>query len=212
VATPETDEVGRAGTPAQGRELRARGRRTMQKLLDAGEQVFSAKGYHAARVDDIVKVARTSHGTFYLYFSNKEDLFAALIGDVADQLTELTEQMAPITADDAGRDALRAWLRRFAELYERHGAVIGTWTEAESEETPIGGIGTEVLGKLADSFSERIARAAPPDIDADIAALACVAMVERFTYFVHSDQIAADRDHIVDTLAGVTHAGLFGSP
>ncbi|PWG74310.1 TetR/AcrR family transcriptional regulator, partial [Enterococcus hirae] len=39
----------------------------MRKLLDAGIEVCSAKGYHAARVDDIVARADTSHGTFYLY-------------------------------------------------------------------------------------------------------------------------------------------------
>ena len=44
------------------------------------------KGYHPARVDDIVKVAKTSHGTFYLYFSNKEDLFHALVLDVAEEM------------------------------------------------------------------------------------------------------------------------------
>ncbi|MDQ1383890.1 MAG: hypothetical protein QOG65_1269, partial [Actinomycetota bacterium] len=54
------------------RELRARGRDTKRRLLDAGESVLATKGYHSTRVDDVVKVARTSHGTFYLYFSNKE--------------------------------------------------------------------------------------------------------------------------------------------
>src|SRR5205823_9576442 len=61
----------RVGSPASGRELRARGQRTVRKLLDAGIEVFGTKGYFPARVDDIVKVARTSHGTFYLYFANK---------------------------------------------------------------------------------------------------------------------------------------------
>jgi Bacterial regulatory proteins, tetR family len=73
------------GTPAQGRELRARGRRTMRKLLDAGVEIFAQRGFHAARVDDIVKLAKTSHGTFYLYFSNKEELFRALAQEVADE-------------------------------------------------------------------------------------------------------------------------------
>ncbi|HEX4491996.1 MAG TPA: helix-turn-helix domain-containing protein, partial [Acidimicrobiia bacterium] len=79
---PDDDPALRAGRPAQGRELRARGQRTLRKLLDAGIQVFATRGYHAARVDDVVKLARTSHGTFYLYFSNKEDLFAALTSEV----------------------------------------------------------------------------------------------------------------------------------
>src|SRR6476660_6495819 len=62
----------------QARDLRARGQQTRRRLLDAGVDVFATRGYHTARVDDIVKVAKTSHGTFYLYFSNKEDLFRAL--------------------------------------------------------------------------------------------------------------------------------------
>lgn len=73
----------RAGAPPQPRELRAQGKRTMQRLLDAGLEVFSTRGYHATRVDDIVRVARTSHGTFYLYFANKEDLLRALAVECA---------------------------------------------------------------------------------------------------------------------------------
>src|SRR2546430_348870 len=81
------------GTPAQGRELRARGRRTMRKLLDAGVEIFAQRGFHAARVDDIVKLAKTSHGTFYLYFSNKEELFRALAQERSEEHTsELQSQ------------------------------------------------------------------------------------------------------------------------
>ena len=65
------------GTPASERELRTQGKQTMAKLLDAGLLVLTERGYHAARVDDIVRVADMSHGTFYLYFANKEDLFRA---------------------------------------------------------------------------------------------------------------------------------------
>src|SRR6185312_10432116 len=70
------------GEPAQSRQLRPQGRKTLAKLLEAGIVVFGERGFHAARVDDIVTVADTSHGTFYLYFSSKEDLFRALVADV----------------------------------------------------------------------------------------------------------------------------------
>ena len=68
----------RRSDPAAPRELRARGLATRERLLDAGATVFAQRGVHAARVDDIVKVAATSNGTFYLYFANKEELFRAL--------------------------------------------------------------------------------------------------------------------------------------
>src|SRR5439155_18564211 len=106
----------RGGAPAQERELRAQGKKTMRKLLDAAMDVFDRRGYHAARVDDIVKVARTSHGTFYLYFANKEDLFRALATDVAEEMTALAESLGPVGPDRSGYEELRGWMSRFSVL------------------------------------------------------------------------------------------------
>jgi AcrR family transcriptional regulator len=147
-ADPATTPA-RAGTPARNRDLRARGQRTLRKLLDAGITVFARRGYHAARVDDIVKAAKTSHGTFYLYFSSKEDLFQTLVADVADELATLTDSLDTITPDDRGRAALREWLGRFTDMYERYGPIIRTWTEAEIGTNEAGRLGTDVLGELA---------------------------------------------------------------
>src|SRR5580693_6848803 len=69
------------GVPAQDRELRAQGKETVRKLLEAGMVEFELRGFHGVRVDDVVRRAGISHGTFYLYFSNKEDLFKALLKD-----------------------------------------------------------------------------------------------------------------------------------
>jgi AcrR family transcriptional regulator len=182
----------------------------MSKLLDAGIEVFSKKGYHAARVDDIVKVAKTSHGTFYLYFANKEDLFQALVLDVADELAALSEVIGPIDPGRHGRRSLREWLARFADIYEHYGPVIRTWTEAEVDDTEAGRIGADTLGQIADTLTERVSAAALPGIDPEIASLAFVAMTERFYYFSVSGQIDADRDAMLDTLAAVMHAGFFG--
>src|SRR5437879_679565 len=118
----------RGGAPAQERELRAQGRKTMRRLLDAAMVVFEKRGFHAARVDDIVKVAKTSHGTFYLYFANKEDLFRALARDVADHMTELSESLGPVGPDEAGYQELRDWLGRFSQLYLHYGPVVRAWT------------------------------------------------------------------------------------
>src|SRR5436305_14724640 len=115
----------RGGGPAQTRELRARGKRTMRKLLDAGIEVFATRGYYAARVDDIVKLARTSHGTFYLYFANKEDLFGALTTEVATAMHDLAEALPAFEPGPDGLAALRDWVADFTALYEKYGSVIG---------------------------------------------------------------------------------------
>ena len=45
-------------------------------ILDAAIIVFSRKGFHQARMDDIAKHSGLSKGTIYWYFSSKEKIIA----------------------------------------------------------------------------------------------------------------------------------------
>jgi AcrR family transcriptional regulator len=202
-----TDGDGRSSSPARSRDLRARGQQTLERLLDAGATVFAARGYHAARVDDIVKQARTSHGTFYLYFASKEDLFRALALDVTESMVELARSLPPLTADDTG--PLSEWLEHFQQLYERNVAVIRTWTEAEMVASEMGHVGGELVAQFSDRVASRI-REAAPELDPVIAGLALVAMIERSTYYLMTRQLPVDPAELVVTLASVIQAGLHG--
>jgi len=210
-ATPRRKLSTRGGAPAQERELRAQGKKTMRKLLDAAMTVLEKRGYHAARVDDIVKVARTSHGTFYLYFANKEDLFRALLTDVAEEVASLANTLGPVTPDEAGYRELRGWLGRFSDMYVHYGPVIRAWTEAEVEGDDAGRMGEQVLTTVATALIARIGEVnEASDFDPQVAALATVAMIERLHYYLLSRQIDVERDDLLDTLATVVHVGVFG--
>jgi AcrR family transcriptional regulator len=50
-----------------------------QALLRAARDVFATKGYHDAKVDDIVARAEVAKGTFYLYFPDKRSVFSELV-------------------------------------------------------------------------------------------------------------------------------------
>lgn len=50
-----------------------------QELLDAALDLFVERGYAATRLDDVAARAGVSKGTLYLYFTNKEELFKAVI-------------------------------------------------------------------------------------------------------------------------------------
>jgi AcrR family transcriptional regulator len=50
-----------------------------QELLAAALELFVERGYAATRLDDVAARAGVSKGTLYLYFTNKEDLFKAVI-------------------------------------------------------------------------------------------------------------------------------------
>ncbi|MGH9024650.1 MAG: TetR/AcrR family transcriptional regulator [Acidimicrobiia bacterium] len=197
-------------TPTRTREMRARGRQTMRTLLDAGAEVFAERGYHAARVDDVVTRANTSHGTFYLYFGNKEELFRALAVDVAASIVELGEALPRITADASGRQRLREWLGRFAGLYERQQATLRAWTEAEIGDSEFGRLGDDVFAELSLVVATRVRGAAPDDVDPATAGLAVVAMIERLHYYVATGQVRINREEMLDTLTAVTHGALFG--
>jgi len=59
------------------RKEREKGRRR-QQIMVAAKRVFSNKSFNKATMEDIAKEAELSPGTIYLYFKNKEELFASL--------------------------------------------------------------------------------------------------------------------------------------
>ncbi|MFY9943892.1 MAG: TetR/AcrR family transcriptional regulator [Desulfobacterales bacterium] len=61
----------------QERKERERERRR-QQIIVAAKRVFSDKGFSRATMEDIAKEAELSPGTLYLYFKNKDELYASL--------------------------------------------------------------------------------------------------------------------------------------
>lgn len=172
--------------------------------------VFSRRGFHATRVDDIVKKARTSHGTFYLYFSSKDELFEQLVTDVANEFHTLTDSLPTLTPTAESREALQRWLLRFIEVYGRYGPLIRSWTEADRRDASAGTAGDDVLAIVADALASKIKVRRRRDFDPAVASLAVVAMVERVNYFMGTGQVDPDPPALADTLAGIMMDALFG--
>jgi len=53
---------------------------TREKLLDQGVSMFTEHGYHGAGLQDILNSVGVPKGSFYNYFSSKEEFGAASIG------------------------------------------------------------------------------------------------------------------------------------
>ncbi len=149
------------GRPAQDRELRAQGRQTVRRLLEAGLAEFDEHGYQAVRVDDIVRRARTSHGTFYLYFSNKDDIFKTLLRDALDDMAVITDAFPVVTRNDTGRAALRQWIHTFCETYEAHAAVIRILSQADLVGEVVWGDGLQLFFRLAEAMTQGMTAASP---------------------------------------------------
>lgn len=203
---PAADEPPTSGE----RPLRARGRATRAKLLDAGVIVFSRKGFHATRVDDIVTRAKTSHGTFYLYFASKDALFEQLVADISAEFRTLANALPVVTTTAESREALEAWLVTFIEAYAHYGPLIRSWTEAERGTEGSEGAGDDVLASVAGALAAKVKIRKRKDLDPAIASLALVAMVERVNYFLATGQLTEDAPAVAHTLAGIVLDALFG--
>src|SRR5580704_7214974 len=88
---------------------RTRGEETVRKILDAGRECFGRYGYARSRVDDIAEMAGVSHGSFYLYFRNKEDLLHRLAVDCCTTLRALTTELEDMPRP-LDQDALQQWV------------------------------------------------------------------------------------------------------
>ena len=93
-------------------------RNTRQKILDAAVQVFSRKGYHDTRVDDIVRESETSKGAVYFHFPSKEQIFLALVDEFAGLLEN--KLMGAISGQASGVRGVDAALRTGLETFGKY--------------------------------------------------------------------------------------------
>jgi AcrR family transcriptional regulator len=80
-------------TPTQRRPTRAQKREAnREQILRAARDVFGARGYHGATIEDIAEEAGLSNGAIYYNFQNKEELFLALLDARLDERLEHTRK------------------------------------------------------------------------------------------------------------------------
>jgi AcrR family transcriptional regulator len=116
-------------TGADGRVLKRRGAATRQKLLEAAEQVFADLGYHDASIVKITEAARVAQGTFYLYFTGKQQIFDELVRDLNRRVRHAMKE-----ASSQGKTRLEAELNGFRAYFEftaEHAALYRIIRQAE---------------------------------------------------------------------------------
>jgi AcrR family transcriptional regulator len=99
-------------------------------LLAAAREVFVARGYHGTRVDHIVDEAGVSHGAFYRYFRNKDELAHLLAAQAMRTVAGAFTQIPEATDDAAGRAALKRWLRTYNKAQVNETAIMRVWVDA----------------------------------------------------------------------------------
>ncbi len=210
VALADADAV---GAPASKRVLRSQGRRTMRKLLDAAMVAFDRRGYHATRVNDVVEIAKTSHGTFYLYFSNKEDLLRALVAEASGEAQNLYDALStlPVQGGAPKWEDVHGWIQAYSELWTRYAPLFRAWTDLATVDPEL----LDLIRNTFTSMSGALAKQISPDssghiLDPDAAGLATLAMLDRFHYLREFMGQPID-DVALETMTTMVYRALFDS-
>lgn len=100
----------------------ARGVRTRAALVVAARTVFERDGFLPSRLTDITAEAQCSTGTFYTYFTSKEEIFMAVLEAARDDM--LHPGVPHSASSDDHVAVIEASNRAYFEAYQRNGKLM----------------------------------------------------------------------------------------
>jgi len=101
---------------AERREREKEQRR--KDIIEAAEGVFFSKGWQTATMDDVAEAAELSKATLYLYFKNKEELYAAILVRGSEILAGMFEEA--VSANETGVEQTAAIGRAYIAFHDQH--------------------------------------------------------------------------------------------
>ncbi len=115
-----------------GVEPDAPANRVLDALLTSGHDVFVDRGYHSTRVEDLVAAAGVSHGAFYRYFRNKDELARTLTARAVRSIRGVVLEMPDISMLDGptGKGVMRRWLTRYHAAHVGEARMLRVWVDA----------------------------------------------------------------------------------
>lgn len=172
------------------------------KLLETAIALFGKRGYHATTVPMIVRASGSSTGSFYFYFRNKEDVFAAALERFGERIAEALN--AAIAAAGEGTSGqMRAAVERLVLFMAEHP------DEARMLIVESCGLGTrleQVRRRIVESHTRSVEqalaqmRSALPPLDPALAARCWVGSVYESVYHWLEQPLA--RRSAAQTVAG----------
>jgi TetR/AcrR family transcriptional regulator, transcriptional repressor for nem operon len=114
--------------------------KTKDLLLEAGKKTFLEKGYNNSGIEAILQTAGVPKGSFYYYFSSKEDFGLKVLDRFAECIGERQER---ILADSSVSplDRLRHYCETVSEALEsdecRKGCLVGNLSQEMADQSEV---------------------------------------------------------------------------
>lgn len=200
--------------PPTKRQLQAA--ETRDRMLAAASDVFARAGYRATTVGAITEAAGTAHGTFYLYFRNKDDAFSQVIEAVTARVSERPEVSADATRRERSDAMVRSYVGALAESPGLYRALLEGMLQSPTVE--------QVWLSMRETFVQRIAAGIDrvvdrgemdPVADSQAAARALVSMCEWHAFVAlglgHRAPTPAEVDEVIATVTELWTRATWGS-
>jgi TetR/AcrR family transcriptional repressor of nem operon len=98
---------------------------TREKILQEATRLFTLKGYHDTKLDEILRAAGVTSGAFFHHFRSKEELAFAVMDWYTEQrrheLTQIEQGLRPAASADPLESVFR-WLDATQERFRRRAA------------------------------------------------------------------------------------------
>jgi AcrR family transcriptional regulator len=189
----------------------ARGRQTRQQLVESARTVFERQGFLHARIADICAEARLSHGSFYTYFTSKEEVFTEVVDSVEIDLLRVD---APVDESDPV-ERIRAANRHYLQSFKENADILRVIEQVSTFDDEVLRIRVEREVEFARLIERRTreyqkAGLVYEEIDPSLAAHALGGMVAGFAEQMYFEGQTFDFDHAVDqlTLLWINAVGL----
>lgn len=194
---PPRDSV-RKSTPFDG--LSPQAERTARALLDAAGRVFAASGYVASNIDQIVTEAGVARGTFYRYFTDKQELIVALAHETATVFVPLLAELESF-GHDVDPAKLREWLGRYLQAHRRYAGVVRVFTEAFPLDDGVLAAAADLIAQMARSVQATFGPVRPYPLIRRATGLMTAALLEEFPNEGVASKFELSDDTIVEMQA-----------
>ncbi|MBL3575485.1 TetR/AcrR family transcriptional regulator [Rhodovulum sulfidophilum] len=89
----------------------------LDELMSAAERLFLSQGVEATTVNEIVEAASVAKGTFYHYFSSKNEILEALAKRYTERFLRSVQEAIDDCSPDDWEQRLRIWIHANIETY-----------------------------------------------------------------------------------------------
>jgi len=183
------------------------------QLLDAANEVFTSKGYHAAAMDDIAEAAGVSKPVLYQHFPSKLDLYLALLDSSCERLVEIvTEALA---STDYNADRVVATMGAFYEFVSSSAGEFRFVFESDLTgegrvQQRLWRVNDEIADAIADVISEDTAL---PGAESKLLAISLVGIAQvSARYWVSGDSAKIPLDEAKQLVSSLAWRGISGFP